>query len=672
MPEAMIGNGTSGATFAAPPYALAPRVFQVEDFGASPNASAVTNTRAFQAALDQVVNCGGGSVQLTTPGRIRFNGNLQYSSNTHIRLGGGTELYLDDGVSQPMFQNRNMASTGVTVVSFTFGPLIGTGFFIVTADCGAVPHGLIAGRYGLIKGDTTQQYNSVVRVLSTPNAFTFTYLVCAKVAYTAPAGTVTVRECEFNVCIEGGTLNYNGINNPYVTGVRAQAILANNIGAFRLQNITMVNVTKWLTNVGNAHGVYMGNIDGDTASDGPHLCGNVTDFIVENIRGVYGDDVVALQGDPASFVASEAILGGDQIGAFKNGIIRNLTIKRTSENLVASYPATAYGMQNILIDGIECIDTCRNLVYLAGFVGDVMSNISRFQISNLKGEDWTSNMVRIGANATSIAIDEINIEGLDAGTKGQTTQLVNITNTQVAGSINVNKVRVNFDIASGANRQVLGLNDATCSVGAQIRIDEVDGYTSGAGASAQLLTVVGAQTFDVFIGERVNLKGNFHTLNNAPTGNARFNISGQFESYFVLTNSTLASIDVTLRASLRCLTPGGNAPLNLTGNAKTYNVVIDAPHFGNATNWLACGTNSTYHLDVSKLKANPASTVPGISLANPCTVFLSSADPRTTIKTDTAGLTFTARTGAIYNDTQAAAAGIYLKGPTAAPLRIAT
>jgi hypothetical protein len=91
-------------------------------------------------------------------------------------------------------------------------------------------------------------------------------------------------------------------------------------------------------------------------------------------------------------------------------------------------------------------------------------------------------------------------------------------------------------------------------------------------------------------------------------------------------------------SGLNAISAGGGMLYNCYGTSKTYNLYL----YNNITNGLTqfgYGTTNTFNLKGS--------------------------DATTTMKTDTAGHTFTISTGCVLNDTQAAAPGIYAKGPTA-------
>lgn len=640
----------------------------VQGLTAGSTAAASSNTSILQSSLNS-----GGNVTVLTPGTYWINDTLTYYSNTNLTLAAGVVIKLVNSTNKSFLQNSCMASSVITVSNQITCSAPSANYFCTgTADCGANAHGLVVGDWVLIKGDTSKQYNKVVQVLSVTNAFIFTFTICSKTALTVSTGTVTIRKANVNVTISGGTWDYNGQNQVYVTGVRATGIIANNIGNFTFCDSTYLNGLKWVTNIGNAYGVTVSNIELDTASDGPHICGNVVDCLIDNIRGVAGDDMVALEQEPALFVADEAITGGDQNGDFVNITVSNVFCKATSEAVVAVYPSGPYEVSNLIIENIDCAELCNHGVYFATSTGNTVTGFRDVTMRNIKIRNFSSRAIRFGAGVTDgtggFNVNKILIDGLDIGIANKTVYPIQFEETTCANLKIFGHGTYNMDSTSGPMYFLIADNTSSLTdlVISNCTINNASGSNGSylvAHSGPESRSKYSANTF---IGTASIYAG-------SPTGTPNIDVSNNYFSSNVAIYVNF-SCDLLYRDNIHG-SLAGNAAITFYGSSYNSSLRVYGNNWGTTNNWLRIGTSSGDNMTVNLwASGNGAAAGYGTGItytSSSYTLYLRQMDAA--LPVDAAKFTGIDN-GCIYQNSNAAysaGAGVYVKGPTTAT-RIAT
>lgn len=167
---------------------------------ANTTAAATANVTAIQAALTA-----GGLVQITTPGKYRFNSSLTMYDRTTLVLGAGVELVAipTSSATFPGIVNSNYNSTPITISTITAATF---GHFMVrvTVTFGSA-HGLVAGNFVEIKGDGADIYNGVWEIDTAPSATTLTFIMSIASGSTLapPDAAVSVASASQTVATPG-------------------------------------------------------------------------------------------------------------------------------------------------------------------------------------------------------------------------------------------------------------------------------------------------------------------------------------------------------------------------------------------------------------------------------------------------------------------------------------
>lgn len=633
----------------------------VESFGASPSASAATNTSAIQAALTI-----GGKVTLLTPGTYEVSSTLIFDSNTYLELGPNTEIKKAPGMDAMLAQNSNYNSTVVTVTNGVTSTVIGApmaGYAIATADCGANAHGLAVNDYVLLKGDTTGNYIGVFKVYEVTSSVIFKFLMTTgpSSAFGASAGTITCAKADANITISGGIINGNGANNAG-TGNDFMGVVFNKVRNAQIMNQRCKEFDKYAYYFCNAQSTFVHNLAPETPSDAVHFLGPCWNSVVKDIRGSSGDDMIAFtttnaggytaydlpdcNGDFDGIeVDTVKILGSTidrivllaAVGGYNyRGVrISNLFSQAQSHfGVVLECQSGETGTyDDVTIDGIRGnIAQTQPAVYLDG-AGT--KTIDRLTISNIYPDRPVSQPLVTVGNATATTINHLHISGLHSAP----TNLFDLI--QISGAnITIKKLIVedcslHLDQANAAaNRYMLVMASATVN---HTILDKC--RVSGSGTTTRSVTMVQIS---------------------APGANTRIDITNSINtdnSQFVY----LASVTNTPTVSIRDCKSAGQCIGVIQENVNLVLLNIDVISASYGVALFLNGTSKTYNLYWGGMR-NAAAAL--ITLGTTCTYNIKQSDGTLKIKSDTAGHTFAFTEGAIWNDTRTTNPGVYVKGPT--------
>jgi polygalacturonase len=246
--------------------------------------TAAINAIAIQAALDR-----GGEVKLLTPG-VFLSNPLTVRSDTVLTLGPSTILRAASGVAGPFIRNANWNSPVVSVSSITAVADSTRLYRYVVTVATATAHGFAVGGYALVKGDTTEQYIGVHRVIAVPSDTSFQFVLTSRNGSIDGAGTMTVAKADRNITLQGGEVDANlNIGGTLST----MGVVFNKVGNLTLRDQLGSNAAKYMYYVGSAYGFYASNVTLRTLSDGIHLMGPCRNVVIDGVTGTTGDDFVA-------------------------------------------------------------------------------------------------------------------------------------------------------------------------------------------------------------------------------------------------------------------------------------------------------------------------------------------------------------------------------------------
>ena len=270
-----ISNGTGSAAFNA-----------CEWFGASPSASASTNTAAIQAALNA-----GGRVTLMTPGVYLSNFSHSIHSDTSLSIGPGVTIKQAPGNNKFFIANSNYAAESVAAVgNITAVTSVGSNTMsLATINFSGAPPVSVGG-YAQVTGDTTNKYNGVWKVVSV-GASSLSFLVPGASAPQS-SGYIKVAPANANITIEcDGYIDYDELNNSSgENSLNVMGVVFNRVANVRVTRANIINVAKYGFLLSNNYDCEIRNLFAVTGSDGVHCTGITNNFTLSGFKGVTGDD----------------------------------------------------------------------------------------------------------------------------------------------------------------------------------------------------------------------------------------------------------------------------------------------------------------------------------------------------------------------------------------------
>lgn len=653
-------NNPNTVTSATWSYALG---VPAEGFGVSASSSASINTAALQLALNVT-----GTVTLTVPGTYLVNDTLQISSNTTFRLGAGVILKLADNSNKLLLRNTNWDSAvqSVTGNLTTAATAVG-GICNVTANC--TGHTFQVGDYVLIKGDTTQRFVGVHRVATvSTNQFTFV-LGGNSTDLGSSAGTITAAKANFNITISGpGAIDFNAVNNDSGLLLNGMCIILNKVGNCSVRDLTGYRTAIYFISLCNAHHCVVKNIHHyEGNADTVHIHGPSRGIVVDTVYAQMNDDAVAMtctndngfnqydlpdgNGSYQDISISNIIVGTGSIGRgcgiyvtggyrSDNVIVRNMFCEGKWRYPVMLNCASAdtgdYG--DILIDGIygELAQDAFAAV-IAGIDGTI--SIDSLTIRNVTTKSYrAAPLISVGTVATT-TVRKLLIDNV-SGSYNDRYSLIGISNGTF-GDVDIQNCSLNLDQANAASGFTFLLTvTAPVSVG---RLTLTNCSISGQGTATRTGSMIFTANTPAGFVASFNGCSNYGNTNMFPP----VTISGGNTPTFVFNNCT-------------------SAGKVFAESDTNVNLVINGLQMLSSTAGFLFnfyGTSVTFNLRLKNI-SNIGAVANFWNYQNPQTYNLIEGDGTVTIKSDTAGITFTPSAGAIYRDTQAATPGLYARGAT--------
>ncbi len=265
---------------------------------------AAANMAAMQAAIDA------GNLSITTPGNYYINGTLSIPSNSIFYTAPGVNL-LRKGVSTvnnavKMIVNKNYDSTvysatgsiqGVAIggaeLAFMYNVVIPLAFHNVTA----------VGQYILLKGDTSNFYNGIHRVIAFTSTSVTIRIHYKVVGIPVSTGTITIALADYNIRIrvEGRISGELGAELGGVDSVNnalpnndSHLVILNKVGNSSIDSFEGGGVTKYVIAAANLYNVKFNKLRFNNRSDGLHLQPPYRDVKVNGVSGRTADAAVAL------------------------------------------------------------------------------------------------------------------------------------------------------------------------------------------------------------------------------------------------------------------------------------------------------------------------------------------------------------------------------------------
>lgn len=631
------------------------------------NENSISAAKANTAAIQTALNAGG-LVRIPFAGVYYINDTFTVYSNTEIAMCGGVVLRQYGGTNKPMFRNSNYAATQVTASGNISTATTGlTGNLLASVSITGL--GVSAGDYVYITGDTSGgsggTYNGCHRVQSYDGS-TLTFLVKASSTVSTSSGTIKIAKADANITLRGGVLDYDSANNSGATGNNTHMVVFNQVGNVKVISQEARNALKYAYYFGSFDGVYANDVNFLTGSDGFHFAGPGANVQVNNLRGETGDDLVAFTTDNGTEFATYDLANCD--GDINNIQITNLHERQsTNHRCVLLEVAGGYTIRGVKIDGVQCMYSGYIAVMLTA--RDTYSGtITDVAIKNVAGGYGLRSVgtVLISGPSTSgtLTVGSVDIDGIypDSPTSGEALvyssgrltggilkmrnviqrplslkSAVKLTGSNVTWKqVIAERMRGDFDAANAAtNLQVLQLESGTFT-----HVVIRDSYCTTGGTNTQPCQFV--TLFNPAAQSRVDIENCYHdgytyafkpaTITNVPT----VRLSGtKHNGVFVVSGSDSFNLVVDGIEIIAC---SGGTAFNTGATSKTFGIhARGIKNTGAVTLW-NYGTTNTFNVTGS--------------------------DGTVTLKTDTAGHTFNISTGAILNDTQTAAAGVYAKGPT--------
>jgi len=380
-----------------------------EQYGASPGASATTNTLAIQTALNNT-----GVVTLNTAGTYQINSALLVPSNTEFDIDSTVILQLATASNTNMLRNSGNSNITISGGTWNYGG---------TNQNPSDPHNLHTLVFNQVSGLTLKN-------ITIQNVLKYCVLV-------ANSSNIVTTDIVFNSTSDG--LHFHGpINNAYIhnisghTGDDMIAFTEGDYATYELSrgNISNVivdgeypaNSTTALAFVGSYpytfSNISVKNINGYVSTNGIRLISDIN-LVGLNINDLTIDNINLGLGSSYSIIYSNTYTGTSK-NNITNLRVSNVTLNGTSTSKFMFYNVT---VQNFYLnDSILPMSSTQNLVYFYN-----TSTCQKTFLNNISVD-----------NAYSVVIDQAN----------------SITNLYLYG-VNVSNTSLPYIISSSTNISVL-------------------------------------------------------------------------------------------------------------------------------------------------------------------------------------------------------------------------
>lgn len=410
--------------------------------GLSSSASdAATNVSSIQKALNT-----GGNVVLCHEGDVFINETLKIGSNTKLSIGKSTKIVLTGGTCKPLIKSmatdRLIAGGNAVTLSWTSGRL-----------CSVVwpAHSLSKGDYSVIYGATLapSAFSGVFQVVSVTDADNFVVRL-HRTPSVAPSGSALAVLADSNIEIDNGIFDmaYPAVNTGGVNYER-HAVLMCGVAHLRVHGQTFKNIQKYGVQTNGTYDSKIYDISGDiTLSDGVKVYGPAVLTTVENVSGLFGDDVVSLQTkEPPAYIGNQ-LLWGDMINPTVNEVSASST---AGTGVVVLYPSASEYTGGVTFKNITGRqDGGAGVGLLCAIAG---SSIDDITIENVSATGAAN--VRLNGSASTTTINCMTIRGMklepadySALTSGNLFAADNTWSIKTLNIYDIDAVNSNWNLAS--------------------------------------------------------------------------------------------------------------------------------------------------------------------------------------------------------------------------------
>lgn len=460
---ALLLAGVALGQYAPPTFPSTPT--PIESFGASPSATAATNTAAIQAALNV-----GGLVTLTNPGTYAVNNTLVIASNTQLRVGPGVTIQEAASINKPILVNSGYNTLGTTT-GVTITDSGGTSIF---ASLAWTAHGLNVGDYFLLSGSNQSGYNGVYLVNTVTDANDISFDL-VRLPGASPTGSAKAKKCDINISIEGGTWDYN---NNAGTGANGWAMIVGCIANSRLSHLKFLNAAAaGSLSIGASSSLTVDDVS-SPSSGGPIVQGYGPMFRtdIRHISGIglWTSNLTAATVDvQTKDLAANVTSGlgwtfGDVIGCLIDGI--NYDSNAQIDGGVLVHGSVNEWMSGIHLTNSDGVGGTAGLEVVANYNNTVINDVAIDHVSGSQGTIFRAGTTNTNFNTFNLTIDQvvirdsaynpdfnselpIDITGTNSGGAGTVNSVIQemtidgfITNTQVAIAANTPIVQVEGSI----------------------------------------------------------------------------------------------------------------------------------------------------------------------------------------------------------------------------------
>lgn len=395
----------SGGSDSSPMQATKTLTGGIEVFGmvvvgglSSNAADASANVALIQKALDT-----GGQVMLCHAGSVYIDDTLKIGSNTKLTIGKSTKLVLTGGTCKPLVKSmatdRIIAGGNAVTLSWTSGRLCSVAW---------VGHGRSVGEYAVVYGSTLapSAFSGVFQIVSVTDSDNFVVRL-HRTPSTSPTGSALAVLADSNIEVEGGIFDmaYPSVNTGG-TNYQRHAILMCGVAHLRVHGQTFKNVQKYGMQTNGTYDSKISDISGDiTLSDGVKVYGPAVLTTVENVSGLFGDDVVSLQTkEPPAYIGNQ-LLWGDMINPTVRGISASSTV---GTGVVALYPSASEYTGGVYIGNVTGKQDGGAGVALLCAIAS--SSIDDITIENVSATGAAN--VRLNGTASTTTINSMTIRGM--------------------------------------------------------------------------------------------------------------------------------------------------------------------------------------------------------------------------------------------------------------------
>ena len=399
---------------------------------------------------------------------------IQFPSTPWVTAGGYLEIVGDSTNVYNGIWKINAVNTVANTATFTLpansnawlstsGSFVssgsGTGYTIPTTDTSAVVVG------GLVTGAGVPA-NTYVQSIRNNTSVTLT----ASVTYTASTYTTVttplVKPADANITIiVDGYIDYNSLNNTPTNSPQACQFWFNRIGALKVPRINHYGAKKFSFMLANAFDCEFGDIHAISASDGLHCYGHVYNVSVSNMKGSYGDDIIALGALYSD--QSSRLIPPDAYGPIDGVTVNSVQARTGTAKIIAIYGSDYFGakVNNVVGNNLNCTGatacsaeaaagdtTSSNNIKLTNissrlskFFVSTSANINDLTITNIHDRDYSGYLYDYPLNISASTITNLTINDstINLDTTAGAFYVVNMQSASTITNLNINNCFLN-------------------------------------------------------------------------------------------------------------------------------------------------------------------------------------------------------------------------------------